>query len=103
MVRPAGPRISSMICDARSRGRLFCSSRSVLSKLPIRLPALPMLSVNSVQRRSTTSDRIDPSCAIADEISLISSSCIIANRRPQGSSPSAIIRIAAFWAPVSVR
>ena len=103
MVRPAGPRISSMICDARSRGSAFCSSRSVLSKLPTRLPALPMLSAKSTQSRSTTSARTAPSCAIAAEMSLISSSCIMPNSRAHWSSPSASIRIAAFCAPLRPR
>ena len=72
-----------MICDTRSRGSAFISRFSVLSKLPIRLPELPMLSMKSAHNLSTVSARTAPSWAIAEEMSLISSSCIIANRRVQ--------------------
>ncbi len=44
-----------------------------------------------------------PSCDIADEMSLISSSCIMQNSRVHCSSPSASIRIAAFCAPEAPR
>src|SRR6185312_5766843 len=36
MLRPAGPRISSMMPTTRSGGRYCCNSRSVASKFPIR-------------------------------------------------------------------
>ena len=88
MVRPAGA--ADFLHDEGDAGRaagFFCSSLSVLSKLPTRAPWLPMLSVKLVQIFSTISARTEPSCAMAPEISLISSSCIIENRRAQCSSP----------------
>src|SRR6185437_11549851 len=62
-----------------------------------------MLSMKSEQSFSTVSARIGPSWAMADEMSLISSSCIMANSRVQCSSPSAIIRMAAFCGPLMLR
>src|SRR3984957_6836101 len=62
-----------------------------------------MPSTKSRQSRSTTSDRTAPSCDMAVEMSLISSSCIIANSRVHCSSPSAIMKMAAFCGPASAR
>ncbi len=90
MVRPAGPRISSMICAARSRGSAFSSKRSSALEAADQVAgASPCFPPKSRQSRSTTSARTEPSCAIAAEMSLGSSSCIMPNRRAHWSSPSA--------------
>src|ERR1700722_6832453 len=62
-----------------------------------------MPSTKSRQSRSTISERTAPSCDMAAEMSLISSSCIMENRRVHCSSPSAIMKMAAFCGPANER
>jgi hypothetical protein len=103
MVRPAGPRISSMIWETRSFGIDLLSRRSVESKVPIREPVDEIWLAKSTQSLSITAELTVPSVDIEEESSLISSSPIIENRRAVCSSPSASISAAARSMPLMVR
>ena len=82
IVRPAGPRISSMICDgAVARQRSFAAGVRCFRSCRSGCRRCPCSSAKSTHSRSTTSARTEPSCAIAAEMSLISSSCIMPNSR----------------------
>src|SRR3954447_1215318 len=100
MLRPAGPRISSMIPVARSLGRYCCSNRSVASKLPISAPDADIRETNSSSRSSTTSASTLPSVDIASDNSRTSSSSSWDQTLPPYCSPSASIRIAARFGPL---
>src|SRR5579864_6412324 len=64
MLRPAGPRISSMMPVTRSDGKYCCSRRSVASKVPISAPEADMRETNSSSMFSTTSASTVPSVDI---------------------------------------
>src|SRR5450631_178631 len=100
MLRPAGPRISSMMPLTRSGVRYCCNSRSVASKLPIREPDADIRETNSSSRSSTTSASTLPSVDIASDNSRTSSSSSWDQTLPPYVSPSASIRIAARFGPL---
>src|SRR3954462_8228957 len=100
MLRPAGPRISSMMPLARSLGRYCCSNRSVASKFPINAPDADIRDTNSSSRSSTTSASTVPRLDICNDSSRTSSSCSRAQTLPPYCSPSASIRIAARRGPL---
>src|ERR1700742_1967503 len=99
MLRPAGPRISSMMPLTRSAGRYCCSSRSVPSNVPIKAPEADIRETNSSNSPSTTSASIVPRVDIAIDSSRTSSSSSNAQILPPYCSPSASIRIAARCGP----
>ena len=103
MVRPAGPRISSMMALTLSRDSTLPSRRSVLSYEPTSEPVEEICSEKSTNSRSTMLALIVPRLDMLWEISLISSSSISEKSFAACSSPMASISIAAFSGPVSVR
>src|ERR1700754_3625049 len=100
MLRPAGPRISSMMPVTRSGGRYCCSSRSVPSNVPISAPEADIRDTNSSSRSSTTSASTVPSVDITIDSSRTSSSSSSDQTLPPYCSPSASIRIAARFGPL---
>ncbi len=74
MVRPAGPRISSIRESTFSVGRKAASSFWVCSNEPMIAPPLDMPEMNSTSRSSTTCAVTLPRPAMAWDTSLISSS-----------------------------
>src|SRR6266571_3822468 len=102
MLRPAGPRISSMMPVTRSAGRYSCSSRSVPSNVPISAPDADIRETNSSSRSSTTSASTVPSVDMWIDNSRTSSSSSNAQTLPPYCSPSASIRIAARFGPVGL-
>ena len=99
MVRPAGPRISSIRLSTLSPGMKRGQQRWVCSNEPMIAPAPDMPETNSTSRSSTTLAVTVPRPAMAWEISLISSSSS-ACQMPAWSSPSASSTTAAFSGPV---
>src|SRR6202043_562995 len=99
MLRPAGPRISSMMPGPRSGGRYCCNSRSVASKLPISAPDADIRDTNSSIMSSTTSTSTVLSVDITSDSSRTSSSSSICQILPPYCSPSASISIAARFGP----
>ncbi len=74
IVRPAGPRISSISVSTLSVGMKELSRRWVCSNEPMIEPVPDRPETNSTSRVSTTPELTVPSEAIAWETSLISSS-----------------------------
>ena len=77
MVRPAGPRISSMIEPTFSPGSMLASRRSVDSYEPISEPVPDIWLTNSTSSFSMSVLLTVPRLDMTWEISLISSSSII--------------------------
>ena len=102
MVRPAGPRISSIRASTLSFGMNDDSRRWVCSKLPMIAPEPVMPETNSISSSSTTLAWTVPRVAMAWEISLISSSSRASHSRVW-SSPSDSRITAAFSGPARRR
>jgi hypothetical protein len=90
-----------MMPVTRSDGRYCCNSRSVASKVPISAPDADMRETNSSMRSSTTSASTVPSVDIWIDSSRTSSSSSWAQTLPPYCSPSASIRMAARFGPLS--
>src|SRR5882757_1017401 len=101
MLRPAGPRISSMMPVTRSIGRYWCNSRSVASKVPISAPEADIRETNSSSRSSTTSASTVPRVDMWIDNSRTSSSSSKDQTLPPYFSPSASIRMAARFGPAN--
>ena len=103
MLRPAGPRISSMMLETRSAGRYWTSSRSVASKLPSSAPDAESRPTNSSIRLSTESASTVPMVDMTIESWRSSSSSSSFQTLSPCFSPSASISTAARSGPVSLR
>src|SRR5215217_1204335 len=103
MLRPAGPRISSMMLETRSAGRYCWSRRSVASKLPISAPEADRRPTNCSSRLSTASASTVPSVDMTMDSWRSSSSSSSFHTFSPYCSPSASISTAARSGPVSWR